>query len=167
MFYSMTYKININKTCPYGTNTPRNNNPCDMDNNLVKYHPHPSYPWKVMVWKHIFAMCKLWHWPWWYMVQGHDRPLGHGQHVKYYPHPTLQWGVMVRSQILGMSRVCHDLYPWSYLQGQGDMTLGKGHDTPLGHGQQLCKILSRSVKGVRSYGPDTMWTDGQTDRVMV
>ena len=26
----------------------------------------------------------------------------------------------------------------------GDMTLGQGHDTPLGHGQQLCEILSRS-----------------------
>ena len=47
-----------------------------------------------------------------------------------------------------------------------DMTLGQGHDTPLGHGQQLCEILSRSDKGVHSYGPDTMWTDGQTDRVI-
>ena len=46
----------------------------------------------------------------------------------------------------------------------GDMTLGQGHDTPLGHGQQFCEIISsRSDKGVRSYGPDTMWTDG-TDR---
>ena len=35
------------------------------------------------------------------------------------------------------------------------MTLGKGHDTPLGHGQQLCEILSRSNMVVRSYGPDT------------
>ena len=25
-----------------------------------------------------------------------------------------------------------------------DMTLGQGHDTPLGNGQQLCEILSRS-----------------------
>ena len=36
------------------------------------------------------------------------------------------------------------------------MTLGQGHDTPLGHGQQLCKIISRLDKGVQSYGPDTM-----------
>ena len=36
----------------------------------------------------------------------------------------------------------------------GDMTLGQGHDTPLGHGQQLCEILSRSHLAVRSYGPD-------------
>ena len=35
-----------------------------------------------------------------------------------------------------------------------DMTLGQGHDTPLGHGEQLCEILSRSNLAVRSYGPD-------------
>ena len=32
------------------------------------------------------------------------------------------------------------------------MTLGQGHDTPLGHGQQLCEILSRSNVAVRNYG---------------
>ena len=37
----------------------------------------------------------------------------------------------------------------------GDMTLGQGHDTPLGHGQQLCEILSRSNMAVRIYGLDT------------
>ena len=36
----------------------------------------------------------------------------------------------------------------------GDMTLGQGHNTALGHGQQLCEILSRSNLAVRSYGPD-------------
>ena len=36
----------------------------------------------------------------------------------------------------------------------GDMTLGQGHDTPLGHGQQLCEIPSRSNLAVRSHGPD-------------
>ena len=34
------------------------------------------------------------------------------------------------------------------------MTLSQGHATPLGHGQQLCEILSRSSMAVRSYGPD-------------
>ena len=33
-----------------------------------------------------------------------------------------------------------------------DMTLAQGHDTPLGHGQQLCEILSRSNTAMRSYG---------------
>ena len=32
---------------------------------------------------------------------------------------------------------------------------GHGHDTPMGHGQQLCEILSSSNLAVRSYGPDT------------
>ena len=36
-----------------------------------------------------------------------------------------------------------------------NMTLGQGHDTPLGHGQQLCEILSRSNMAMRSYDPDT------------
>ena len=36
----------------------------------------------------------------------------------------------------------------------GHITLGQGHDTPLGHGQQLCKIFSRSNLAVRSDGPD-------------
>ena len=36
----------------------------------------------------------------------------------------------------------------------GDMSLGQGHDTPLGHGEQLCEI-SRSNMAVRSCGQDT------------
>ena len=35
-------------------------------NNHVKYHPNPSYQWKVLAQKHIFAMCVLWPWPWRY-----------------------------------------------------------------------------------------------------
>ena len=35
------------------------------------------------------------------------------------------------------------------------MTFCQGHDTTLGHGQQLCDILSRSNLAVRNYGPDT------------
>ena len=37
----------------------------------------------------------------------------------------------------------------------GDMTLGQVHDTPLSHGKQLCKILSRSNMAMKSYGLDT------------
>ena len=35
-----------------------------------------------------------------------------------------------------------------------DMTLGQGNDTPLGHEQQLCEILSRSNLKMRSNGLD-------------
>ena len=37
----------------------------------------------------------------------------------------------------------------------GDMTFGQGHYAPLGHGQQVCELLSRSNFAVRSYGPGT------------
>ena len=66
--------------------------------------------------------------------------------VKYYPDPTWQWGVMARTRISVYVHCDLDLR---------DMTMGQGHDTPLGHGQQLCEILSRSNLAVRSYGPDT------------
>ena len=36
----------------------------------------------------------------------------------------------------------------------GDMNLGQGHDTPLGHGQLLREELSISYMAVRSYGLD-------------
>ena len=35
----------------------------------------------------------------------------------------------------------------------GDMILAQRHGTPLGHGQQLCEILCRSIPTARSYGP--------------
>ena len=46
-----------------------------------------------------------------------------------------------------------------------DMTLGQGHNTPLGHGQQLYGILSKSSMKVESYGldkanEDDRWMDG-------
>ena len=63
--------------------------------------------------------------------------------VKYNPDPNLQWGVMAQTQILCMCDL--DLGYW---------TLCQGHDTPLGHGQQLSEILSGSNLAVRSYGPD-------------
>ena len=37
----------------------------------------------------------------------------------------------------------------------GDMILDQGHETPLGHWQQLYEILSRSDLSVKSNGPDT------------
>ena len=36
----------------------------------------------------------------------------------------------------------------------GNMTLGKVHDTSLGH-EELCEILLTPDGGIRSYGPDT------------
>ena len=145
--------------------------------------------------KQMFAMCKLLHWPWRYMGQGHDTPLCQGRRVKYYPDLTWHWGIMARTRILVMcalwywpwryglvSRSWHTFGSWTTLvwniiqiqhgseelwPGHGflvclhcdldlrDMTLGQCHDTPLGHGQQLCKVVFKSNMAMRSYGPDT------------
>ena len=66
--------------------------------------------------------------------------------VLYYQDPTWQWEVMTRTRFW----VCvHcDLDP-------GDMTVGQGHDTSCGYGQQFCELLSRSNLAIRSYDPDT------------
>ena len=43
----------------------------------------------------------------------------------------------------------------------GDVSLGQGHDVPLGFGEQFCE-LSKFVKGLRSFVPEKI--NGQTDR---
>ena len=163
-----------------------------MDNICVKYHPHLRDHWKVMVWKKVchvqtftLAICQGHHTIAWYIIK-----IQLGSEILW---PELGFGdactVVITSEIWLGSRSWHTLgswttIVWNIIQIQlgseklwpghrfpvcvhcdlGDMTLGQGHDTPLGHGQQLCAIISRLDKGVRSYGPDMMWTDGQTDR---
>ena len=126
-----------------------------MDNNLVQYHLHPSYPWKVIT--QNFGIWALWPWPW-----RHD--LGSRS-----CHTLGSWATIVWNIIHFCQHGNEEWWPghgfWVCVHCDlelGDMTLGLGHVTPLGHGQQFCKILSRLVKGVRSYGPDTMWIEGQT-----
>ena len=82
--------------------------------------------------------------------QGHDTPLSHGQQL---------------CEILSRSNMTvRELWPGhGFLVcvhcdldlGDITMTLGQGHYTPSGHWQKLCKLLSRSNREVRSYGPDT------------
>ena len=80
----------------------------------------------------ILVMCVLRPWTWRYdlgsMVMSCFWVMDN-KCVKYYQDQTWQYGVMARIQILGMFDL--DL---------GDMTLGEGHDTSLGQGQQLCEI---------------------------
>ena len=144
-----------------------------------------------MVQKQIFAMCKLWSWPWGYDPESRSWC----DCVIDYQDPTWQWWVMARTRIFSVyalwplpwryelgSRSWHTLgswttVAWNIIQIQhgseelwtghgfwvcvhcdldlGDMTLCQDHDTPSGHGQQLCEILSRSNMAVRSYSPDT------------
>ena len=74
--------------------------------------------------------------------------------VKYYPDPTWQWRVMVRTRILGLWA----LWPWPRRYDLGSrswhilelLTTRQCHDTPFGHGHQLCEIFSRSNLTMRS-----------------
>ena len=49
----------------------------------------------------------------------------------------------------------------------GDTTIGQGQGTPLGHGQQLCEILTKSNNTVASYGPDKDYDCVQCDLTLV
>ena len=130
--------------------------PWVMDNNCVKHYLDPTWQWGVMVRTRILGMCALWPWPWRYDLKSRSW------------HTLGSWTTVVWN-IIQIQLGSEELWPghrfWVRVHCDldlGDMILGQGHDTPLGHGQQLCEILSRSDKWLRSYGPDTMWTDGQT-----
>ena len=129
-----------------------------MDNNCVNYYPDPTWQWGVMARTRISSICALWPWPWRYDLGSRSW------------HTLGSWTTIVWNYI-HIQLGSEELWPGHGFPvcvhcdlDLGDMTLGQGHDTPLGHGQQLCEIISRSDKGLQSYCPDTMWTDGQTDR---
>ena len=73
--------------------------------------------------------------------------------VKYYLDPTRQWEVMAQTRVLGKCA----LRPWPWIY---DLWSRSWHD--LGSWTRLCEI-SGSDKGVRNYGPHTMWTDRWTN----
>ena len=123
--------------------------PWVMDNNCVKYYPDPTWQWGVMARIRISSMCALWPWPWRYDFGSRSW------------HTLASWTTIVWN-IIQIQLGSEELWPGHGYPvcvhcdlDLGDMTLGQGHDTPLGHGQQLCEILSRSNLAVRSYGPDT------------
>ena len=93
-------------------------------------------------------------WPW-VKVMTHPWVMDNNC-VKYYPDPA--WAM----RSYGPNTDFGYVFTVTLTLENPDMTLGQGHDTPWGHG--LCEILSRSDKGVKSYGPDTMWSDRQMDR---
>ena len=128
--------------------------PCVTDNNCVKYYPDPTWQWGILARTRISSMCALWPWPWRY-------ELG----LRSW-HTLGSWTTIVWN-IIQIQLGSEELWPGHGFPvcvhcdlELGEMTLGQGRDTPLGHGQQLCEMISRSDKGVRSYGPDTMWTGG-------
>ena len=108
--------------------------PWVMDNNCVKYYQDPTYQWGVMAQSQILSMCALWPWPWRY-------DLGSKSWHTLGSWTTIVWNIFqiqLRNEEL---RPGHRfLVCVHYDLDHGDMTLGQGHDTPLDHGQQLCKI---------------------------
>ena len=127
--------------------------------NIIQIHLGSEELWPGQ----IFSMCVLWPWP-----QRYD--LGSRSWHILGSWTTILWNI---NQIqLGSQGLWPGHGFWVCVHCDldlSDMTLGQGHDTPLGHGQQLCHILSKSDKWVGSYGLDTMWTadrqqtDSQTD----
>ena len=77
--------------------------------------------------------------------QNHVTPLDQKKQWKKYQDPTWEWPPRHHFLVCMLCDLDLDLK---------DTTLGCGHDTPLGHGQQLCKLLSRSNMAVEIYGPD-------------
>ena len=123
--------------------------PSVIDNKCVKYYLDPTWQWGVMARTRISSICALWPWPLRYDLRS------------WSGHTLKSWTTIVWT-IIQIQLGSEELWP-----GHGfpvythcdldleDMTLGQGHDTPLGHGQQLCEIISISNLAVRSYGPDT------------
>ena len=102
-----------------------------------------------MVGTRISGICALWPWPWRYDLESRS------WHI-FGSWTTIVWNII---QIQFGSK---ELWPGHgfpvYVHCDldlGDMILSQGHDTFLGHGHQLCEILSRSNLAVRSYGQDT------------
>ena len=97
----------------------------------------------------VLGMCALWPWPRRYDLGSRSwQILG-------------SWTIIVWN-IIQIQLGSEELWPghrfWVYVYCDleiRDISLGPGHDTPLGHGQLLCEISSRSNLAVRSYGLDT------------
>ena len=118
------------------------------DNNFVKYYPDLTGQSGVMARTQILSICALWPWPWRY-------DLGLRSWDTLGSWTTIVWNI---NQIQHNNE---ELWPghgfWVCVHCDldlGCMNLGQGHETPLGHGQQLREILSRSNMAV-SYCQDT------------
>ena len=128
--------------------------PWVMDNNCVKYYQDPTWQWGAMARTPISCMCALWPWPWRYDLGSRSW------------HTRASWTTIVWN-IIQIQLGSEELWPGHWFPvcvhcdlDLEDMTLGQGHDTRLGHGQQLCEILSRSNLAVRSYCQDTDFQGG-------
>ena len=123
--------------------------PSVIANKCVNYYLDPTWQWGVMARRPISGICAMWPWPWRYVLGSRSwHTLG--------SWTTIVWNII---QIqLGREETWpgHGFPVFLHCDlDLGYMTLGQGPDTPWGHWQQLCEILSRSNLAERRYGPDT------------
>ena len=123
--------------------------PWVMDNKCMRYYPHSTWHWGVMVRTQLFIICAPWPWPWRNDLRSRSwHTIG--------TWTMIEWNI-IQIQLGSVElwpRHIFSVYVHCYLDLR-DMTLGQGHDMLLGHGQQLCELLSTSNLAVRSYGLDT------------
>ena len=96
-----------------------------------------------MVWTGIFGMLALWPSP-----RRYDLGL-RSLHI-LGSWTTIVWNIQIKH---GSKKLWSGHGFWVCVRYDlhfGDMTLDQGHGTSLGHGQQLCEILSRSNIAVRA-----------------
>ena len=120
------------------------------------YYLDPTWQWGVMARRQILAMCALWPWSWKY-------DLGLRSWHTLWSLTTIMWNIIQTQHGSDELWPGHEFIVCMHCDLDiGVITLGQGHDIPLGHGQQFYEILSRSNMDVRSYGPDTdcwyVWT---------
>ena len=123
--------------------------PWFIDNKYVKFYPDPTWQSGVMALTRISSMCALRPWP-----RRYD--LGSRSWHILGSWTTIVWNIIQIKLGTEELRPEHGFPVYVHRDlDLGDMILGQGHNTSLGHGQQLCETLSRSNLAVRRYGPDT------------
>ena len=108
------------------------------------------------------------------LSQGHDRSLGHGQQMSEVSFksklPVKSYDANTEFRYVCTVTLNLELWPWVKVMTHpwvmdnncvkyypnptcdldlGDMTLGQGHDTPLGHRQQMSEVLFKSKLPVK------------------
>ena len=108
-----------------------------------KNYTDPTWKWGVMA-RHRFLVCVQWPWPWRYHLGSKSWHTLESWTTIVWNIIQIQYGSEELWPEIGFGYVCtmtltFEICPWVKV---------------MSHGQQLCKISSRSITAVRSYGPD-------------
>ena len=118
------------------------------EHNGVKHYQDPTWQWGGIT--QSLGTYALWPWPYRYDL---------GSQLQSW-HTLGSWTTTVWN-IIQIQHDSEELWSghgfWVYVPsdlGLCDMTLGLSHDTPSGHGQQMCEILSIIIEAMKSYCPE-------------